>query len=289
MTTAHHPPRPARPVVCLRRLGIRHQRGEEDHPCRAPRDREPARRAVGTRLRPGPRPRPRRRHGSAAWSRFRLRLRDDHRPGPARAHRHPARRRRPSCPLRLNRFFLRPAMIGAAQNTRLAAAGDVCRFLRFLHGSRGGKSWRDAAEEDHAAFLYWRRFDPAGPRVAASTLNRELAQVNGFFSWAARQRLVAANPVPHRTRRAGARWQPQGDGGPTVPAAQARDADRDQVRWLTPAQYWQWRDAGPGFRSGFRFRCPKQNYFAMISRQSCATSITIATVCGILHKADELP
>jgi len=90
----------------------------------------------------------------------------------------------------LNRYFLRPVMIGAALNTRLAAAGDLCRFLRFLHGSRGGKSWRDAAEEDHSAFLHWRRFEPAGPRVAASTWNRELALVNGFFSWAARQRLV---------------------------------------------------------------------------------------------------
>jgi hypothetical protein len=85
----------------------------------------------------------------------------------------------------LNRYFLRPAMVGAAQNTRLAAAGDLCRFLRFLHESRGGKSWRDAQEDDHAAFLYWRRFDPAGPRVAASTWNRELALVNGFFAWAA--------------------------------------------------------------------------------------------------------
>ncbi len=55
---------------------------------------------------------------------------------------------------------------------------------------------------------------------------------------------VAANPVPHRPRRAGARWQPQGDGGLTVPAAQARGADRDQVKWLTPVQYRHWRDAG---------------------------------------------
>jgi hypothetical protein len=84
----------------------------------------------------------------------------------------------------LNRYFLRPAMIAAAQHTRLAVAGDLCRFLRFLHESRGGKSWRDAQEDGHAAFLYWRRFDPAGPRVAASTWNRELALVNGFFAWA---------------------------------------------------------------------------------------------------------
>ena len=72
----------------------------------------------------------------------------------------------------LNGISWRPAMIGAAQNTRLAAAGDLCRFLRFLHESRGGKSWRDAQEDDHAAFLHWRRFDPAGPRVAASYLEQ---------------------------------------------------------------------------------------------------------------------
>ena len=106
----------------------------------------------------------------------------------------------------LNRYFLRPAMVGAAQDTRLAAAGDLCRFLRFLHESRGGKSWRDAQEDDHAAFLYWRRFDPAGPRVAASTWNRELALVNGFFTWAAGQQLMPA--------KSGAAACPAGRGGP---------------------------------------------------------------------------
>ena len=32
----------------------------------------------------------------------------------------------------LNRYFLAPVMAGAAQNTRLATASDLCRFLRFL-------------------------------------------------------------------------------------------------------------------------------------------------------------
>jgi Phage integrase, N-terminal SAM-like domain len=144
----------------------------------------------------------------------------------------------------LNRYFLRPAMIGAAQNTRLAAAGDLCRFLRFLHESRGGKSWRDAREDDHAAFSYWRRFDRAGPRVAASTWNRELALVNGFFGWAAGQRLIPANPVPQRARRAAADRRRHGEDGVLVPAAQARDTGRDEVQWLTPAEYRWWRDTG---------------------------------------------
>lgn len=168
--------------------------------------------------------------------------------------------------IELNRYFLRPAMIGAAQNTRLAVAGDLCRFLRFLHESRGGKSWRDAQEDDHAAFLYWRRFDPAGPRVAASTWNRELALVNGFFAWAAGQQLVAANPVPQRARRAAADRRRHGQGGALVPAAQARDTGRDEVQWLTPAEYRQWRDTGlRGYRAdglpdeGFRGRWASRN------------------------------
>ena len=119
----------------------------------------------------------------------------------------------------LNRYFLAPVMAGAAQNTRLAAAGDLCRFLRFLDQCRGGRSWRDAGEDDHAAYLYWRRFDPAGPRVAASTWNRELALVSGFFGWAVRQRLVAASPVAVRAGRDHRRWD---GGGAEVPAARAR-------------------------------------------------------------------
>jgi hypothetical protein len=57
----------------------------------------------------------------------------------------------------LNGYFLTPAMVGAAGNTQLAAAGDLCRFLNFLWAARGRASWRDATEADHVAYLYWRR------------------------------------------------------------------------------------------------------------------------------------
>jgi hypothetical protein len=75
----------------------------------------------------------------------------------------------------LNQYFLSPAMVGSSRNTQLAAAGEVRRFLDFLWCSRGGRGWRDAAEADHDAYWYWRRQDPAGPRVAGSTWNRELS------------------------------------------------------------------------------------------------------------------
>ena len=91
---------------------------------------------------------------------------------------------------------------------------------------------------------------PGGPRVAASTWNRELALVNGFFAWAAGQQLMPANPVPQRARRAAADRHRHGDGRALVPAAQARDTGRDEVKWLTPAQYRQWRDTGlRGYRA----------------------------------------
>jgi hypothetical protein len=38
----------------------------------------------------------------------------------------------------LNRYFLRPALAGAARNTQLAAARDIRRFLDFLWCARGG-------------------------------------------------------------------------------------------------------------------------------------------------------
>jgi site-specific recombinase XerD len=184
----------------------------------------------------------------------------------------------PEYDIDLNRYFLRPAMIGAAQNTRLAAAGDLCRFL---HESRGGKSWRDAQEDDHAAFLYWRRFDPAGPRVAASTWNRELALVNGFFAWAAGQQLITANPVPQRARRAAADRHRYGDGGELVPAAQARDTGRDKVQWLAPAEYRQWRDTGlRGYRADGlpdeRFRGPWASRNALFADVMVRTGLRLA-------------
>jgi len=148
----------------------------------------------------------------------------------------------------LNRYFLAPVMAGAAQNTRLAAAGDLCRFLRFLAECRGGRSWRDAGEDDHAAYLHWRRFDPAGPRVAASTWNRELALVSGFFVWAVRRGLVARNPV---AMRAGRNNRRRARGEAEIPAARARDAAADRVEWLTPEQYRLWRACGlRGYQAG---------------------------------------
>jgi len=144
----------------------------------------------------------------------------------------------------LNRYFLRPALVGSSRNTQLAAAGDVRRFLDFLWCSRDGRGWRDATEADHDAYWYWRRQDPGGPRVAGSTWNRELSMLNGFYSWAARRGLVPASPIAQRQRRPAPAGRQHGGLAGTAPAAQARDIRWDLVEWLTPAQYRSWRDTG---------------------------------------------
>jgi hypothetical protein len=63
----------------------------------------------------------------------------------------------------LNRYFLRPTLVGAPGNTQLAVAREIRRFLDFLWRSRGHRGWRDATEADHDAYWYWRRRDPDGP------------------------------------------------------------------------------------------------------------------------------
>src|SRR5271163_4901362 len=65
----------------------------------------------------------------------------------------------------LNSYFrLNPA----SENTQAAIAYDLAGFLTFLWRHRepvGRRSWRDADQEDRAAYHRWRRVDEDGPRV----------------------------------------------------------------------------------------------------------------------------
>ena len=154
----------------------------------------------------------------------------------------------------LNSFFQRPEMVAAPHNTRVGYARDIAKFLDFLWSARGGRSWRDAAEADHLAYLVWRRRDEAGPRVAGATWNREVSMVNQFYLWAVRRGHVRENPVAQRDRRpvpveAGRPRVPAERSGAT-PATYAHDAEKDKVEWLPPAAYRRWRDVGVrGYRS----------------------------------------
>jgi len=169
----------------------------------------------------------------------------------------------------LNAFFRSAGMVCAAWNTQVGYARDVKAFLDFLWTARGGRSWRDAAESDHIAYLTWRRKDGNGPRVMDSTWDREVTAVNRFYGWQVRAGNLRANPVPQRERRpvpAGAGYGlPRRAVTGLTPATYSHGAGRERIEWLPPVSYRRWRDIGvrgygpdglpdPGFRGRWAAR-----------------------------------
>ncbi|MFC0112355.1 site-specific integrase [Kibdelosporangium aridum] len=147
----------------------------------------------------------------------------------------------------LNEFFQSVEMMGSAWNTQVGYARDLAAFLTFLWSAREGRSWRDAIEADHRAYLYWRRRDPAGPRVSGAAWDREVAAVNRFYWWALRRRYVQVSPIPQVTRRSASLesgWAHRGTLDEQRPATYSHDAARERVEWLPPSSYRRWRDVG---------------------------------------------
>ena len=144
----------------------------------------------------------------------------------------------------LNAFFLSAGMIGDAWNTQAGYARDLAAFLNFLWTARGGKSWRDATETDHTAYLVWRRRDERGPRVDGATWDREVAAVNRFYKWQVKAGNVQMNPIPQREARVvPAHVGRRGEQGER-PATYSHGAGRDRIEWLPAASYRRWRDIG---------------------------------------------
>jgi len=147
----------------------------------------------------------------------------------------------------LNAFFRSATMLGAAWNTQSGYARDLAAFLTFLSTSRNGKTWREATEADHTAYLVWRRRDENGPRVNDATWDREVAAVNRFYKWQVRAGNVAANPIPQREPRAVPVHLGACRGGVErgeTPATYSHGAGRGRIEWLPPASYRRWRDVG---------------------------------------------
>jgi site-specific recombinase XerD len=147
----------------------------------------------------------------------------------------------------LNGFFQSVGMVASARNTQIGYARDLAAFLTFLWSAREGRSWREATEVDHRAYLYWRRRDPAGPRVSGAAWDREVAAVNRFYRWALRQGHVPVNPIPQTSRRpvpVGAGWAHRGTLDEQRPATYSHDAASERIEWLPPAMYRRWRDVG---------------------------------------------
>jgi site-specific recombinase XerD len=146
----------------------------------------------------------------------------------------------------LNEFFYSADMLGCRSATRLGYARDLAAFLSFLHRSRGGRGWRDATEDDHTAYLVWRLYDSAGPRVSGGTWDREVSGVNRFYRWQAERGNVAGNPVPQRPRRrrpAGVSDH-SGANGAETPATYSHGARAGRICWFPAASYRQWREIG---------------------------------------------
>ncbi|WP_144024074.1 tyrosine-type recombinase/integrase [Amycolatopsis keratiniphila] len=155
----------------------------------------------------------------------------------------------------LNEYFDSYRMATASRHTHDASARDLARFLDFLwfhrlsitnaatsNGERP-RTWRDATEDDRRAFEYWRCRDESGPLVAASTWDREVSSVNGFYRWAVRSGHIEHSPIVQRR----ARTHPRNRGlqRELETAAERRpDVGRDRVEWLPPRMYRAWRDVG---------------------------------------------
>jgi len=138
-------------------------------------------------------------------------------------------------------------MAARSPRTQQGYARDLAAFLNFLWLARDRRSWRDASEADHLAYLPWRRRDAEGPGVAGATWNREVAAVNQFYQWAAGRGHVRVNPIPRAVRRrrpVEAGWAGRRDDAEQRPATYAHDAARERVDWLPPASYRLWRDVG---------------------------------------------
>ncbi|MFE6155515.1 tyrosine-type recombinase/integrase [Streptomyces sp. NPDC057889] len=140
----------------------------------------------------------------------------------------------------LNEYFL-TELANEPTTTQEAVAYDLKRFLKFLWDNRGCRSWKVATGEDRAAFKHWRVSDLAGPRVELTTWDREVATVHQFYLWALRQGHAARNPF--RQRRSRSR-DPRKKVAEETPAEAAHGGRPNDIEWLPPAIYRQWRDAG---------------------------------------------
>ena len=150
----------------------------------------------------------------------------------------------------LNGYFHRVNQLEEPLNTQINRARALARHLNFLHKARGGRGWRDATEDDHRAFHFWRRQHAAGPLVEGSTWSQEVSLVNQFYGWAKGQGFVSAIPIPQRAARslpAHAKNPPPKPGSAelaTAPATLAHDGPGEQFEWLPAPSFRRWRDVG---------------------------------------------
>lgn len=146
----------------------------------------------------------------------------------------------------LNHFFTSDEMTLSSPHTRAAYARDMCGFLSFVairKRTAVASVWKDIQREDRRAYAHWRNKAEAGPRVAASTWNRESAGALRFFRWALQEGLISESPVGYSQREGG--WRRSGERrARTVVAERRSGGSRGHLTWMTGAEYRRWRDVG---------------------------------------------
>lgn len=143
----------------------------------------------------------------------------------------------------LNGYFQAECAQLLATNTIVGYARDIATFLTFLDMSREGTGWRDANEEDLAAYLHWRRLDSKGPQVSGSTWDRGLAALNKFYEWQVKQGHLSTSPIAQRESRQRYNGYSVASGR-QVPAALSHEGPDRVIKWLPAKSYRQWRDVG---------------------------------------------
>jgi len=155
---------------------------------------------------------------------------------------------------KLNAFFYSSEMLASRATTRLGYARDLRSFLTFLQHSRGLDDWRHATEEDHRAYLIWRREDPSDPRFSDSTWDRDLSAVNRFFAWQVSRGDRHATPIRQRERRprSSLSWSP---GTYRDPHSSSTRCLASRRRVAISGSGYQGRSRGRARPAGFIPRC----------------------------------
>lgn len=96
--------------------------------------------------------------------------------------------------------------------------------------------WFEASHFHVRSYQTWRVYDEQNPRpVSAATWNKGWAALRHFYRWALGEGWIDRDPVQESDRLL--------DPG-TAGGNREKNARSSRDRWITPREYWMWRDVG---------------------------------------------